>query len=159
LVIWLAAAEIELAAIVALAVLLACISFVDVREQRIPDILNAALLIVGLAASQALVRHSIVWGLTSVIICFSVFLAVRVIYAQVRSRQGLGLGDVKFAGAAGAWIGIEGLPTMVLVASVLALLTVAIASSSGRPIASDSRLPFGPFLSIGLVAVWLVGPY
>ena len=32
------------------------------------------------------------------------FLTVRMVYAQVRGRQGLGLGDVKLALVAGAWL-------------------------------------------------------
>lgn len=80
------------------------------------------------------------------------------IYLQVRGRSGLGFGDAKLFGAAGAWVGFEGLTSTVLLACLTALVAVAVAVLSGRQMQGSTALPFGPFLCLGLWATWNFGP-
>ncbi len=49
-------------------------------------------------------------------------LLVKLFYEHVRGREGLGLGDVKLFAAAGAWVKLEGLPSVLLIGSLLGLL-------------------------------------
>jgi leader peptidase (prepilin peptidase)/N-methyltransferase len=61
------------------------------------------------------------------------------------------LGDVKFLAAAGIWIGIAGLPILLLIATLTALAAAGIMQLAGRDMTRRTSLPFGPFLAIGLL--------
>ena len=84
--------------------------------------------------------------------------AIRYVYAVTRKREGLGLGDVKLAAAAGAWVGIEWLPMVFLLATLSALTVVMMAALRARPqqIAMTAQVPFGCFLAPAIVVIWLL---
>jgi len=63
------------------------------------------------AALTALSRAAFAAGL---------FLLVRIAYRRFRGRDGLGLGDVKLAGAAGAWLSLPMLPISIEIAAAVA---------------------------------------
>lgn len=86
------------------------------------------------------------------------FLIVGRVYAIVRGRQGLGLGDVKFFGALGAWLGIAALPTVLLFASCLGLACAAADRLKGNNVEMTTRVPFGAHLALAAWMVWLLGP-
>ncbi len=73
------------------------------------------------------------------------------------------------AGSASAWgcevprrrHGLDRLaqvPLLILVASLTALLAIGLVALSGRRIGATTRLPFGPFLALGLHAALALGP-
>lgn len=141
---------------VALAVILIMISRTDLREMRIPNVWNGALLGLGLLACVVVGHQTVGWALTSSIVGLMILEAIRWIYRGVRNADGLGFGDVKFVAAAASWIGLEALPHMILAASVAALCWVSLKSMWGRTFDRATRVPFGPFLSMGLFAVWMM---
>lgn len=73
-------------------------------------------------------------------------------YAALRRRQGLGFGDAKLAGAAGAWLGWQPLPALLLLA---ALGTLAAAAVARVPMRADTALPLGPGLAAAFFALYL----
>jgi leader peptidase (prepilin peptidase)/N-methyltransferase len=77
---------------------------------------------------------------------------LRRLYFAIRKIQGLGLGDVKFLAAAAAWVGIAGIPVMLLAATLTALATAGVLQIAGQSMTRQTSLPFGPFLAIGLWA-------
>jgi leader peptidase (prepilin peptidase)/N-methyltransferase len=79
------------------------------------------------------------------------FWLLRRLYFAFRKIQGLGLGDVKFLAAAGIWVGVAGLPMLLLVATLTALACAGIMQLAGRPLNSQTSISFGPFLAIGLL--------
>jgi leader peptidase (prepilin peptidase) / N-methyltransferase len=76
-------------------------------------------------------------------------------FRRWRGYAGLGLGDIKFAGAAGLWIGLQGVPIMILAASLSALVFVALQALVRRSFDRRAPLPFGPFLCTGTLLTWL----
>jgi len=73
-----------------------------------------------------------------------------------RGHAGLGGGDVKFAGAVGFWLGWQGLPIMLFIASLTALIpALFIAYASGK-ICLRQKIAFGPFLCLGALLSWLL---
>jgi leader peptidase (prepilin peptidase)/N-methyltransferase len=80
------------------------------------------------------------------------------LYRRLRKREGLGLGDAKFSAAIGAWVGWQGLPTMLLWGSMLGLLFATALTLRGTRLRLSDRLPFGVFLAAGGWLVWLYGP-
>ncbi|MCB1385661.1 MAG: prepilin peptidase [Nitratireductor sp.] len=147
--------------------LVAAIALIDLRELRIPDALNAALLAGGLAQAavtdllaQPAGHAGLRQALASAAILFAVLLAVRALYHRLRGRTGLGLGDVKMGGAAASWISPWNLNLMVLIACLSCLLYVWFARRKSplrppRQAQGGGRIPFGPFLGLGVVAIWL----
>lgn len=144
----------------ALTVILLAIAITDVREMRIPDVYNALIFCIGLLACALLHHQTVLWGLKSAVAGLIGMQAIRLLYLHFRHRNGLGLGDVKFTAAAGAWIGLEELPLMILIAAGSALACVALLSmfSSSR-LLKNSAVPFGPFLAISLWTLWSLSPF
>jgi leader peptidase (prepilin peptidase)/N-methyltransferase len=81
----------------------------------------------------------------------AIFWLLRRLYFAFRKIQGLGLGDVKFLAAAGIWVGVAGLPMLLLVAALTALACVAVMQLTGRQLTAQTSMSFGPFLAIGLL--------
>jgi len=79
------------------------------------------------------------------------FLLLRRLYFAWRKIQGLGLGDVKFLAAAGTWVGIAGLPMLLLVAALTALACAGIIRLAGRQMTAQTSMSFGPHLATGLL--------
>ncbi len=80
-------------------------------------------------------------------------LAIRYVYKWMRGRDGIGLGDVKLAGVAGAWLDWAIMPIAVEIAACTALLVYLLRQfAAGQPLRATSRLPFGLFFA---PAIWL----
>jgi leader peptidase (prepilin peptidase)/N-methyltransferase len=144
-----------------LAVLMLAIAAIDARRFIIPDELTAAALALGLV--YAAVGESDTWvqpiawsalrGATSAL----AFLGVRIIYRQLRGREGIGLGDVKLAGVAGAWLDWSFIPIAIEIAAVAALGTYLVRHLFfRRAVRPTMRLPFGLFLAPAIWISWIL---
>src|SRR6185436_5311870 len=111
-----------------LALVLAALSAVDLRDYRLPDLLTLPLVAVGVLASWWLGLASPWWAIASAVIGFALLTGVGMLYSRVRGRDGLGLGDAKLFAASGAWLGLEGLPAVLLVACGAAILALLVAA-------------------------------
>jgi leader peptidase (prepilin peptidase)/N-methyltransferase len=78
-------------------------------------------------------------------------------YRYARGRDGIGLGDAKLLAAAGAWVGVEALPTVLLIASLSGSVFASILKLRGMTLTSETRVAFGPFLALSFWLVWLYG--
>jgi leader peptidase (prepilin peptidase) / N-methyltransferase len=135
-----------------LCLLCAVLAWIDIRHGIIPDWLNLAIAGLGLvktlmigdpsAALQAVGEGAAIGAL---------FWLLRRLYFAYRKIQGLGLGDVKLLAAAGIWVGIAGLPMLLLVATLTALACAGIMHAAGRSLTAEASMPFGPFLATGLL--------
>jgi leader peptidase (prepilin peptidase) / N-methyltransferase len=141
-----------------IAVVLLTLSSVDVREHRLPDALTLPFALTGFVACAVYDSDELPSRMAAAALGYLLFLSLARVYESARNRQGLGLGDAKLFAAAGAWLGFEGLPTVLLFATVTALAAVALLALCGRPITSHGRVAFGPFLSLGIWVTWLYGP-
>jgi len=84
------------------------------------------------------------------------FWLLRLSYAALRGREGLGAGDVKLMAGIGALTGAAALPVVVLTGALLALTTaLVVARLSGRALTGTLRLPFGAALCAAGFLVWL----
>ncbi|SDR62427.1 leader peptidase (prepilin peptidase) / N-methyltransferase [Rhizobiales bacterium GAS113] len=151
-----------------LALLMIAIAAVDARHFIIPDALSAPAFLLALAAAwircrdgtgygSSICSGSILADLATTVLRGAVlalaFLALRELYRWLRGREGLGLGDVKLAGVAGAWLGWATIPISIEIAALVALAVHIIwRRSSGLPLRATTRLPFGLFFA---PAIWL----
>ena len=139
---------------IVLALHLIPIAWIDFQRLIIPNILNLSLAICGLAVSVAMLDKTLVNVLLAGGLTLAIFLLISMIYGGLRNRRGIGAGDVKFLGAAATWIGLIGIPWIILIASISGLLFAVVAGICGRATRIDSRLAFGPHLSLGLLVTW-----
>jgi leader peptidase (prepilin peptidase)/N-methyltransferase len=137
---------------------LLALSFADWRTGLLPDALNAVLLLSGLAVAYAIDPAILVDHLIGGAVGFLFLAALAWIYRRLRGRDGLGLGDAKLLAGLGAWLSWNGLPSVILFASALALFYAVLRSLSGKPLSGSDKLAFGPFLAMGGWLVWLYGP-
>lgn len=138
---------------------LLALALMDLRYLVLADIIVLPILAVGIATSFAISESQGLAALAGAALGGGLSLAIREIYRWLRGREGLGLGDVKLLAACGAWVGWRGLPSVVFIASVLALvvmLPIVCGKESDRT--GESRVPFGAFIALGLWIVWLHGP-
>lgn len=151
----------DLAATLFLALLCAHIAWQDWHRFRIGDPANLLLLAGGIVQALTL-RLATGWGpgaallatVVDIALCGAAFLLLRSVFHRVTGQHGLGLGDVKFAAAAGAWTGIAAFPWMVMAASLLALVYVAAVALREGQWMRERRIPFGAFLAPSLFATW-----
>jgi prepilin signal peptidase PulO-like enzyme (type II secretory pathway) len=140
---------------ITLTIILGGIVWVDSRKMIIPDVLNGALAGTGLAY-QVLASPGAIWfHVATGLAAAAVFWLIRRIHASSTGRVGLGLGDVKMAGASAIWLSPWNLPLFVFVASVSALIFAAGRHLLRKDLSASLRQPFGPFLSAGLLLTWL----
>src|SRR6202011_2602500 len=86
-----------------------------------------------------------------------VFLILRLLYVRMRGRQGIGLGDVKLAAVAGAWLGWIAMPIAIEIAALSALSVFATRHFVfRRPVRATTRLPFGLFFAPAIWIGWLL---
>lgn len=141
-----------------LGLLLAMLSAIDLRTQRLPDALTLPLIGTGLGIVALTDTGQLGWRLAAASVGFLTLWGLARLYRAYRGRAGLGLGDAKLLAAAGAWIGLAGLPSVLLIASFAAIAVVAWALWMRWEITAETAIPFGPFLALGFWTVWLYGP-
>lgn len=134
------------------------IAVIDAENFWLPDILTWPLAITGLVAAWLLAPQTLGGRVIGVAAGFVLLWFVGWLYAVVRRRQGLGGGDPFLFGAAGAWVGWMGLPSVLLYGSLAGLSLVLGRVVLRRPVDMADRLPFGTFLTAGVWLTWLYGP-
>ncbi len=144
-----------------LAMLMVAIAAVDWRSYVIPDELNIAAFILALAAAgfqnDGGAVEEIALAVGRAILLSLAFLALRHVYRMLRKRDGMGLGDIKLAAVAGAWLGWQTIPIVVEIAALAALAAYATHRYlSGRSFQATHRLPFGLFFAPAIWLGWLL---
>lgn len=144
-----------------LGVLMLAIAVADARAFIIPDKLTVAAILLALtnAANEgvgSMPEHIAVSALRGLVMALA-FFALREIYVWLRHRHGIGLGDVKLAAVAGAWLDWTLIPVAIEIAA-LAALTFYLASQLvlRRPLCAAAKLPFGLFFAPAIWFCWLL---
>lgn len=131
--------------------MLIAISFIDIENMIIPDNLNYSLLWTGLICNQFssfTTLSSAVWG---AIAGYLTLWSIYHIFKLVTGKEGMGFGDFKLFAAAGAWLGLEMLPLILLIASAIGSI-IGISSILLKRSSRDIPIPFGPYLCL---AMWI----
>jgi len=149
------------------------LSLIDLEHYRLPNVLVAMLVgigILGVAVFQlglapavpltplapvAVLAAPLGNALVGALIGIGISGGTAALYALVRRRRGLGMGDIKLLGALGIFLG----PYVVLalfLGSVLGVV-VGLILRRNRTLA-ETRIPFGPWLAVGAVLAALFGP-
>ena len=144
-----------------LAALMLAIAVIDSRRYIIPNELTGAalalaLLRAGLVGPEA-GWHAVIWAaLQGAAVVALPLILLMTGYRRWRGRDGLGLGDVKLAAVAGAWLGFVTIFAVIELAALSALAAYAVnAWLRKRPLRATAFLPFGAFLAPAIWIGWL----
>lgn len=144
-----------------LGLLMFAIAIADSRCYIIPNEFTAAAFALALLRAGTVGPDAdwlgVVWATLRAAAITVPFLALMIGYRRWRGRDGLGLGDIKLAAVAGAWLGG---------ATVFAVIELATLSALGayvvngylrkRPLKATEFLPFGLFLAPAIWIGWLI---
>jgi leader peptidase (prepilin peptidase)/N-methyltransferase len=144
-----------------LGALMLAIAASDFRRYIIPNELTGAALALGLlragAAGPEAGWAAAIWAALRALAVALPFLALMAGYRWWRGRDGLGLGDIKLAAVAGAWLSFVTVFAVVELATLSALGAYFVSRYlSKRPLDATARLPFGLFLAPAIWVGWLV---
>lgn len=137
---------------------LLAVSLVDLRWLWLPDVLTFTLGLSGLLVAWVLTPVEMPDRLIGTAAGYAVLALAAWFYRRYRKIEGLGQGDPRLFGAIGAWVGWQGLGTVLLYAGICGLLLVLIRARGAHRIGLATRFPFGPCLCVGAWLVWLYGP-
>jgi leader peptidase (prepilin peptidase) / N-methyltransferase len=145
----------------ALGLLMLAVAVADARAFIIPDKLTIAAFGLALAnaanAGTASMPENIAVAALRGLVLALAFFALREIYLRLRRRHGIGLGDVKLAAVAGAWLDWTLVPIAIEIAA-LAALTFYLANQlvRRRSLSATAKLPFGLFFAPAIWFCWLL---
>jgi leader peptidase (prepilin peptidase) / N-methyltransferase len=144
-----------------LAALMLAVAIVDSDRYIIPNELIAAALVLALLRAATLGPdadwRAAIWAAGRAVSVALPFLALMAGYRRWRGRDGLGLGDVKLAAVAGAWLGLVAIFAAIELATLSALGAYLVnAYLRKRPLKASAFVPFGLFLAPAVWIGWLI---
>lgn len=144
----------------ALALLMLAIAVSDGRRFIVPDVLTGTAFALALVSAGLFDYEPLPEAIAACLLRAAVtalpFLALMMLYQWLRGRPGLGLGDVKLAAVAGAWLDWLTIVAVIEVAALAALAAFGVwRYVMRRPVAATTPLPFGLFLAPAIWAGWI----
>jgi leader peptidase (prepilin peptidase) / N-methyltransferase len=141
----------------ALALLMLAAASSDARRYIVPDAVSGGAFALGLVhaafANPDLGFEAVLIALARAAMIAGLLWLLRAAYWRLRGRDGLGLGDVKLAAVAGAWLSLPTLPIALEVAAISAIAAYAFRQRKrARVLRAAGRVPFGAFFA---PAIWL----
>ncbi len=136
---------------------------IDIKYMRLPNILVLLLFILGLIRLGLNIYYKEIYISSSFLsyyifdylggaFIYTVFAwGIGALFTKILKREALGLGDVKFFGAAGIWIGLSNFSYFLIISGIIAVFFSLI----WRFIAKSQVFPFGPALIMSLYIILL----
>jgi leader peptidase (prepilin peptidase)/N-methyltransferase len=134
--------------------LLVIASFIDLNLMLIPNLINLMIAITGIfymLFGQGVTLKDSILGF---ILGGGILFLMGVLSNWILKKEGMGGGDIKLAAACGIYLGA----TKTVVALMLTVYTagfILIIMLVMKKLRKDQCVPFGPFLSVGVIAVLL----
>ncbi len=132
---------------------LICLTAIDLDHQLLPDRLTLPLLWLGLLANAFGLVTSLHLAVFGAIAGYLALWSIYWLFKLLTGKEGMGYGDFKLLAALGAWAGVDQLPLIILLSSVVGAL-VGISLILLRRHEQQQPIPFGPYLAVaGWIAV------
>lgn len=148
---------------------LVTLSIIDLRVWLLPNWLNVILAILGIAfhASLQFTILEPIQLLYGAMMGAGILLTIRHFGNMYYKQDTLGLGDVKLLGAAGLWLGLEGVVIAMTVGAFAGLLhgigfaLVRALKEKTKPDLHRLMIPAGPGFCVGILiaCIWKFYPY
>jgi len=133
---------------------LIALAWIDARTSLLPDVLTLTLLwtglLINLSGVFAPLPHAVLGAAGGYLLLWLMFHA----YRLATGREGMGHGDFKLVAAAGAWVGFQALPFLIVAASLSGAAGALALRAAGRTQAGQA-LPFGPYIAMAFGATLL----
>jgi leader peptidase (prepilin peptidase)/N-methyltransferase len=144
-----------------LGLLMLAVAITDSRRYIIPNQLTAAAFALALLRAGSVGADAdwfgVLWAALRAAAITVPLLALMMAYRRWRGRDGLGLGDIKLAAVAGAWLGWTTIFAVIELATLSALGAYIVNGYlRKRPLKATAFLPFGLFLAPAIWIGWLI---
>ena len=144
--------------------LIISISFIDLFNKIIPDVLNVLLIILGFTINIFLLKKSFMFPLAGFLTAGLFFYFIALFYEIIKKKEGLGGGDIKLIAGIGAFLGLRGVIFTIFGGAVFALFGFILFFLFRKlikmnPVGSDFKIPFGPFLSLASIFYIFYGDF
>jgi len=140
-----------------LTLLMVAVAIIDVEHMVIPDELSLGGIVLGLGFSFLPKGVTPLEALIGGAAGAAVLGGIRWVHMKISGVEGMGLGDVKLAGAMGAFLGWRPMPLVFFISAVSGLLVgggyILIRRRGAR-----TPIPFGAFLALGTVLYAMTAP-
>ncbi|MCX7553609.1 prepilin peptidase [Marinicella sp. S1101] len=132
--------------------MLLVITWIDIDTFLIPDQLSLSLLWLGLFFSLFEFTITPSAAIVGALIGYLSLWTVFHLFKLATGKEGMGYGDFKLLAAGGAWLGAEALIVVLFIASISGLLIAVVQKLMNN---YQNKIPFGPYLSIGILVSYL----
>ncbi|MEM9572186.1 MAG: A24 family peptidase [Pseudomonadota bacterium] len=149
--------SIELISSLGLGAGLLLLSYIDLRTGLLLDMLTWPLVAFGLG--YAAYEGTLAFALAGAVIGYGLIAGLGLVWRRLRGYEGIGLGDAKLLAAGGAWVGVMGVPLILLFASGTGLLVALSVSQRSRLSQNQTAIAFGPSLAFAIWIVWCWGSF
>ena len=133
------------------------LSFIDFDYRILPDVITIPGMAIGFILSSLNSNVGYKQSLLGIVVGFGGLYFITKLYEIIRKREGMGFGDIKYLGFIGSCVGLLGTGYTIFIASVLGSIIGIIYGITTKKGLSAS-LPFGPFLSISALFVFVALP-
>ncbi len=126
------------------------IAFIDLDHRIIPDELSIGGWVIGLLTAYWDFRNGFTHLMIASFVGFGFFFFFALLYEKISGRVGLGGGDIKFMGTIGAFLGLGGVWSSLVISSIIgALVGVVVGKLQKSDEILKTSIPYGPFLVAG----------
>ncbi|GLP97466.1 prepilin peptidase [Paraferrimonas sedimenticola] len=119
---------------------------IDLDEMLLPDNMTLPLLwlglIVNVSGTFVPLQDAVIGAAAGYLSLWSVFW----LFKLVTGKEGMGYGDFKLLAAAGAWLGWQMLPMIILLSSLIGAI-VGISLMAFKKLQQGNPIPFGPYIA------------
>ena len=128
------------------------IFFIDLEHFIIPNVVTFPLMVLGFVKSFFPNLDPIfpyyVLSLIGGIFGYAIIWGIIYFYKQFKNKEGMGLGDAKLLAVIGFWFGLDAIPFVIFLSSVIALLSVT-PDLIKKTKKMSTQIPFGPYIIAG----------
>ena len=128
------------------------IFFVDLKYYIIPDVITFPMMVIGFIKSFDPHLNEMFPGYLNSLLGgffgYAIIWCIIFFYKQVKKKEGMGLGDAKLLAVIGFWFGLESVPFVIFLSSIIALIVV-IPDLIKKSKKLSTQIPFGPYIIIG----------
>lgn len=136
--------------------LLIAVTFIDIDEHMLPDDITLFGMWIGLLVNTQALFASPTEAIIGAAIGYGALWLIYWAFKLLTGKEGMGYGDFKLMACVGAWLGIQALPIVILIASLVGLSYGGIRIAFGKQHKHDP-IPFGPFIALGAWITFLWG--
>lgn len=137
---------------------LLALAAIDLKYFLLPDFITLPVIVAGLLTTWVFAPSMLSLNAAAAAAGYAFVVILRHLYSRLRGLEGIGLGDAKLLAAAGAWVSLSGLPTVILLGALTGLAYALLRKGRTGALSPTQRVPFGTFLCLGTWIVWLYGP-